>query len=165
MKKLIIFLFILAMTMPGFSQTRFYNLPEISSFLSIPSDSLIFLMGTKSSGSWAAGKGHWDDLVTALRDSLLTGEDVVVTSTTGDGSGLTGIGTGTGGVINTGSTTIGADSDGDNVGVIALQINSVTKFSVANDGDIGKTQAILIRYGLDSVRSRADLPSLMTGIS
>ena len=46
MKKLIIFLFVLAMTMPGFSQTRFYNLPEISSFLSIPSDSLIFLMGT-----------------------------------------------------------------------------------------------------------------------
>jgi hypothetical protein len=60
--------------------------------------------------------------------------DVVVTSITGDGSGLTGIGSGTGGVINTGSTTIGADSDADGVGVIALQTRGVTRATIANLG-------------------------------
>jgi hypothetical protein len=54
----------------------------------------------------------------------------------GDGSGLTGIGTGTGGVINTGSTTIGADSDEDGVGVIALQTRGVTRLQIENSGTI-----------------------------
>jgi hypothetical protein len=52
----------------------------------------------------------------------------------GNGAGLTGIGTGTGGVINTGSTTIGADSDSDGVGVIDLQTKGTTRARVANDG-------------------------------
>lgn len=55
---------------------------------------------------------------------------------TGDGSGLTGIGSGTGGVINTGSTTIGADSDSDGVGIIVLQTRGTTRLTVANNGDI-----------------------------
>jgi hypothetical protein len=50
------------------------------------------------------------------------------------GAGLTGIGTGTGGVINTGSTTIGADSDADSVGVIDLQTRGLTRFRVENGG-------------------------------
>lgn len=54
----------------------------------------------------------------------------------GDGSGLTGIGSGTGGVINTGSTTIGADSDGNGVGVIALQTGGVTRMTITADGEI-----------------------------
>jgi len=54
----------------------------------------------------------------------------------GDGSGLTGIGTGTGGVINEGSTTIGADSDDDGTGEIALQTKGVTRVRVKNDGTL-----------------------------
>jgi len=54
----------------------------------------------------------------------------------GDGSGLTGIGTGTGGVINEGSTTIGADSNDDGTGEIALQTKGVTRVRVKNDGTL-----------------------------
>jgi len=50
------------------------------------------------------------------------------------GAGLTGIGSGTGGIINTGSTTIGADSDSDGIGVIALQTRGITRLQVNNDG-------------------------------
>ncbi len=52
----------------------------------------------------------------------------------GSGAGLTGIGSGTGGVINTGSTTIGADSDSNGVGVIDLQTRTVTRLRIANTG-------------------------------
>ncbi|MGD0921022.1 MAG: hypothetical protein ABSA70_04565, partial [Terriglobia bacterium] len=63
----------------------------------------------------------------------------VVTATTflGDGSGLTGIASGTGGVENTGSTTIGADTDSNGVGEIALQTRQVTRVVVKNDGKVG----------------------------
>lgn len=53
-----------------------------------------------------------------------------------NGAGLTGIGSGTGGVINTGSTTIGADSDADDVGVLALQTQGVTREQINPDGSI-----------------------------
>lgn len=51
----------------------------------------------------------------------------------GDGSALTGFG-GTGGLINTGSTTIGADSDSSGGGEIAFQIKGSTVMTIANDG-------------------------------
>jgi hypothetical protein len=51
-----------------------------------------------------------------------------------DGSGLSGIGTGTGGVINTGTTTIGADSDSDGIGVVVLQTRGTNRFQINNDG-------------------------------
>ncbi|NHZ84279.1 MAG: hypothetical protein GWP19_00170 [Planctomycetia bacterium] len=54
----------------------------------------------------------------------------------GNGAGLTGIGTGTGGIINTGSTTIGADSDVDGVGEIAMQTRGVTRMTFTNSGGI-----------------------------
>jgi len=54
----------------------------------------------------------------------------------GDGSGLTGIGTGTGGIINTGSTTIGADSIADGTGVIASQTRGITRTTIGNLGVI-----------------------------
>lgn len=53
-----------------------------------------------------------------------------------NGSGLVGIGTGTGGVINTGSTTIGADSDANGVGVVVLQTRNITRLQVNNDGTL-----------------------------
>jgi hypothetical protein len=55
----------------------------------------------------------------------------------GDGSGLTGITGGTGGIANTGSTTIGADTDSDGVGDIALQTRNITRLTVGNTGNIG----------------------------
>lgn len=55
-----------------------------------------------------------------------------------NGAGLSGIGTGTGGVINTGSTTIGADSDADDVGSVVLQTKTLTRFQIENDGFISQ---------------------------
>ncbi|TAK59455.1 MAG: hypothetical protein EPO24_07625, partial [Bacteroidetes bacterium] len=55
----------------------------------------------------------------------------------GDGSNLTGITGGTGGVSNTGSTTIAADNDKDGKGEIALQTNGQTRMTVDNGGNIG----------------------------
>jgi hypothetical protein len=63
--------------------------------------------------------------------------NVTATGFWGDGSGLTGISGGTGGVENTGSTTIGADTDSDGVGEIALQTRQATRVVVRNDGKVG----------------------------
>ena len=63
--------------------------------------------------------------------------NVTATGFLGDGSGLTGIVGGTGGVENTGSTTIGADTDADGVGEIALQTRQTTRVVVKNDGKVG----------------------------
>lgn len=62
----------------------------------------------------------------------------------GDGSGLTGIASGTGGVTNTGSTTIGADTDSDGVGVIALQTRGTTRLTVENSGDVSINRHLLM---------------------
>jgi len=138
MKKLFVIFLAFLLVAPVFAQTRGHNLTELTSFLSAPSDSVMFIVFDKSSGSWAAKKGHWDDLVTAMRDSLLTDEDIAVNSIAGDGSALTGIASGTGGITNTGSTTIEADSDSDNSGQIALQTKGSTRLTVdTNDGYIG----------------------------
>lgn len=70
--------------------------------------------------------------------------DVDATAYTGDGSALTGITGATGGISNTGTTSIIADSDGDSSGVIALQIGSpaVTMLEVTNAGNIDITNTI-----------------------
>ena len=62
---------------------------------------------------------------------------VTATKFIGDGSELTGIASGTGGVTNTGTTTIGADSDSDGVGIIAFQTKNTTRMALANDGKLG----------------------------
>ena len=56
------------------------------------------------------------------------------TSFLGDGSALTGIASGTGGVTNTGSTTIGADTNVDGSGVIDFQTRTVSRFTFDNAG-------------------------------
>jgi hypothetical protein len=66
-----------------------------------------------------------------------SGGTVTATAFVGDGTGLTGIASGTGGVENTGSTTIGADTDADNVGVIDFQIKNATRMVIANNGNVG----------------------------
>lgn len=52
----------------------------------------------------------------------------------GGGAGLTGVTGATGGVSNTGSTTIGADTDIDGVGIISLQTRTIERVQIANDG-------------------------------
>src|SRR6185295_197216 len=52
------------------------------------------------------------------------------------GAGLSGIGTGTGGILNTGTTTIGADTDSDGVGSVVLQTRTLNRFTVNNDGTL-----------------------------
>ncbi|HEX3559152.1 MAG TPA: glycosyl hydrolase family 28-related protein [Pyrinomonadaceae bacterium] len=86
----------------------------------------------------------YDSASGGLKDTALTESAPQITSTKkivapafeGSGAGLTGIGTGTGGVINTGSTTIGADSDSDGVGRVSLQTRGVERIGVENNGDI-----------------------------
>jgi hypothetical protein len=71
--------------------------------------------------------------VTKDGDSTIDG-DLTADNYIGNGAGLTGIASGTGGVVNTGSTTIGADSNSSGVGEIAFQIDSVTKATITNAG-------------------------------
>ena len=71
-----------------------------------------------------------------LGSLVLEWNDVFAKTFIGDGSALTGIASGTGGIINTGSTTIGADSDADGSGILVLQTRGVTRLTVANNGDI-----------------------------
>ena len=91
--------------------------------------------------------------ITVFFTGLLTGVDAVFSgnvdaqSYTGDGSGLTGIASGTGGVINTGSTTIGADSNDDGTGEIALQTKEVTRQKVTNGGDFDLLDSDLLANG------------------
>ncbi|AXT54263.1 hypothetical protein D1815_00360 [Aquimarina sp. AD1] len=55
----------------------------------------------------------------------------------GDGSGITGIASGTGGITNAGDTTIAADNDADTVGEIAFQTQNTTRMTISNTGFIG----------------------------
>ena len=70
-------------------------------------------------------------------EALEVSGNVKATSFIGDGSGLTGIASGTGGLQNTGSTTIGADTDSDGVGELAFQTRGTTKLALKNDGKVG----------------------------
>lgn len=78
-----------------------------------------------------------DNAALLVGNNLTIPGNVSAATYTGDGSGLTGIGSGTGGVINTGSTTIGADSDDNGSGEIALQTRGVTRVTVDNAGNLG----------------------------
>ncbi|MGB1307787.1 MAG: hypothetical protein ACPG6B_02675 [Oceanihabitans sp.] len=55
----------------------------------------------------------------------------------GDGSGLTGIVGGTGGIANVDDTVIAADTNTDNTGEIAFQTQNTTKMIITNAGDVG----------------------------
>jgi hypothetical protein len=72
----------------------------------------------------------------SIGGNLDVGGTVTATAFVGSGAGLTGIGTGTGGVLNTGSTTVGADTDADGVGIIDLQTRNLPRLRVGNDGFI-----------------------------
>lgn len=86
---------------------------------------------------WLAGWFGTVNATTVSTGSVVATGNVGAATFTGDGSALTGIASGTGGVINTGSTTIGADSDDNGSGEIALQTRGATKMTVANAGNVG----------------------------
>lgn len=60
---------------------------------------------------------------------------LTATALVGNGAGITGLTGATGGVANTGSTTIGADTDVNSVGVIDLQTRLTTRARVRNAGE------------------------------
>lgn len=83
--------------------------------------------------------------------------DVTANAYFGDGSALTGIGTGTGGVLNTGSTTIGADTDSDGVGIVSLQTRTLERLQIANDGTVSIAQTLVVA-GLSTFSLGVSIP-------
>lgn len=83
--------------------------------------------------------------------------DVTANAFFGDGSALTGIGTGTGGVLNTGSTTIGADTDSDGNGIVSLQTRTIERLAIANDGSVTIAQTLTVA-GLSTFSLGASIP-------
>ena len=71
-----------------------------------------------------------------IANNLTVGGYVSATYFEGDGSHLTGITGATGGVSNTGSTNIAADSDADGVGVINFSTRNILRMRVNNDGSV-----------------------------
>lgn len=55
----------------------------------------------------------------------------------GDGSGLTGIASGTGGISNVDDTVIAADTDANSVGEIVFQTQNTSKMVITNNGNVG----------------------------
>lgn len=55
----------------------------------------------------------------------------------GDGSGITGITSGTGGISNVDDTIIAADTDANTIGEIAFQTQNTNKMVISNNGNVG----------------------------
>lgn len=72
--------------------------------------------------------------ISTMDSSLTVTGTVTATEFVGDGSALTGIASGTGGVENAGSTTVGADSNANGTGEIAFQIAKTTEVRIKNNG-------------------------------
>jgi hypothetical protein len=89
------------------------------------------------------------------RFNTRTGDVVLLSSDLNglSGAGLTGLTGATGGVSNTGSTTIGADTDSDGVGAIALQTQNVNRGLFNADG------SIVFDYDTLNFRRRTRKPS------
>ena len=75
-----------------------------------------------------------DSALSESSTAVVSTKKITATAFEGNCAGCTGLTGATGGVANTGSTTIGGDTDGDGVGVIDEQINHVTYRRLNNDG-------------------------------
>lgn len=90
----------------------------------------------RMNGDVGIGKHPGNDFLTNGTTDLDVNGEIRATNFYGNGAGLTGI-TGVGGASNTGSTTIGADTDQDGVGEIAFQTALETHMTMYNSGEIG----------------------------
>ncbi len=95
------------------------------------------LAGATENSLHIAANGNVGIGTTVPRSKLEVVGAVKADSFVGDGSGITGIATGTGGIANTGDTTIAADTDANNVGEIAFQTQNTTRMTITNDGNVG----------------------------
>lgn len=75
----------------------------------------------------------------------------------GSGAGLTGIPAGAGGVLNTGTTTIGADTDADGNGIVSLQTRAIERLAIANNGAVTIAQTLGVT-GLSTFTGGASVP-------
>lgn len=83
------------------------------------------------------GSSEWGTLSNShLPSSINIAGTLTAGNLVGNGAGITGLTGATGGVANTGSTTVGADTDANAVGVIDLQIGLVTKARLNNNGSL-----------------------------
>lgn len=89
-------------------------------------------------------------------DGIFSG-NVTANAFFGNGAGLTGIGTGTGGVLNTGSTTIGADTDSNGDGIVSLQTRTLERLQIANDGTVSIAQTLIVA-GLSTFSLGVSIP-------
>lgn len=103
--------------------------------------------GTQTSGASAVNGNQVVSGSQAVGSNQTVAGSVIARSFSGDGSGLTGIGGGTGGVINTGSTTVGADSDANGVGAISLQTGGLERINIGPDGTIAMLGQVFVKCG------------------
>ena len=110
-----------------------------------------------------AGASSWSALTSAeLPASPSFSGTVTAGAFVGNGAGLTGVTGATGGVSNTGSTTIGADTDADDVGIIDLQTRNETRVRVGNDGVVDFYEGLRARR-VNGVRVAAEFPGANFG--
>jgi hypothetical protein len=88
-----------------------------------------------------AGASAWGNLDVLAGDVTVEGGLNVMGAITGNGAGITGLAGATGGVSNTGSTTIGADTDANAVGKVSIQTANIERIGVEADGAIAITPA------------------------
>ncbi|MBG6129420.1 hypothetical protein IWQ47_001277 [Aquimarina sp. EL_43] len=95
------------------------------------------LAGAPESSLYVAANGNVGIGVNSPTEKLEVAGAVKANTFIGDGSGITGIATGTGGVANAGNTTIAADTDANTVGEISFQTQNTTRMTITNTGAVG----------------------------
>jgi hypothetical protein len=73
-------------------------------------------------------------MLDAESDTVVGGNLTVAGTISGNGAGISGLAGATGGVANTGSTSIMADTDNDGVGIIDLIVGGVTRLRAGSSG-------------------------------
>jgi len=84
------------------------------------------------------------DLDNPVITSVTASGNIDAATFTGNGAALTGITGASGGVANTGSTTIGADTDANDSGIIDLQTRTISRMTVANNGEVNIINDLIV---------------------
>jgi hypothetical protein len=93
--------------------------------------------GAPDNSFFIASNGNIGIGTNVPNSALEVNGNIKALSFVGDGSGLTGIASGTGGVTNADDTLIAADTDANLSGEIAFQTQNSTKMVITNSGDVG----------------------------